>query len=81
MHNHDVSWPKMGASSPRKTKTPSKKRLLGRNASYFGYKTHSIAARNEIFDLDEYLIYYLRAVKFLRQIYSLFNAKVAPINV
>ena len=77
-----VSWPKMGPSSPRKIRTPSKKRLLGRNASYFGYIRHPIAARNENFDLvDEYLIYYLRAVKFLRQIYSLFNAKVAPINV
>ena len=76
-----VSWPKMGASSPRKIKTPSKNRQPDRNASFFGHKTHPIVARNEIFYLDEDWIYYLRAVKFLRQIYSTFNAKVAPINV
>ena len=76
-----VSWPKMGASSPRKIRTPSKKRLLGRNGSFFGHKVHPTVARKGNFDLDEYLIYYLRAVKFLGQIYSPFNAKIAPINV
>ena len=78
---HNVSWPKMGASSPRKIRTPSKKRLLGRNGSFFGHKIHPTVARKGNFDLDEYLIYYLRAVKFLGQIYSPFNAKIAPINV
>ena len=77
----NVSWPKMGASSPRKIKTPSKIPQVGRNASFFGHKTHPTVARKGNFDLDEYLIYYLRAVKFLGQIYSHFNTKVAPINV
>ena len=76
-----VSWPKMGASSPRKIRTPSKNRQPDRIASFFGYIRHPIVARNENFDLDEYWIYYLRAVKFLGQIYSPFYAKVAPINV
>ena len=71
----------MGPSSPKKIKDFVKHRQPNRGGSYFGYIRYPIVARNEIFDLDEYLIYYLRAVKFLRQIYSLFNAKVAPINV